>query len=110
MAIRCLRRHLVAKKGDQASALSKMQATMKWREDMRVNELRRCFDSPDDDDDQERRAAFWAMVEAEHAVQKSYVSGFDKEHHAVVTKYHRTVDMNTFLQKTPFTCSANEEY
>lgn len=89
MAMRFARRHLVAENGDAELALSKMKSTLEWRKENRIDELRRCF-HPQPDDDQERMAYLRRLVETEHARQKGYVSGFDRDGRAVMTRWHRT--------------------
>lgn len=90
MAMRFARRHLVAEQGDTNLALTKMKSTLQWRKENHINDLRRCYGPFRDDDDEELMADFRRKVEAEHSLQKSYISGFDKDDSALMIKYART--------------------
>jgi len=89
MAMRFARRHLVAGNGDVEKALCKMKGTLKWREALKINDLRRCYDPITDDSEKGMMEKFRHQVEIEYKMQESYVSGFDKNNRAILMKKHR---------------------
>lgn len=72
MAVDMARRYLVAEKGDETLALNKMIATIKYREEMNVDALRRCCY---DDGDEKMKA----IMERELATPYTFIRGYDKQ-------------------------------
>ena len=59
-------------------------------QEMKINDLRRCYDKDIEDSERTMMAEFRKQVESEYVMQESYVSGFDRQNNAILMKMHRT--------------------
>lgn len=107
MAMRMARRHLVAEKGNEKKALEKMKNTLRFREDMKIDDIRRCFStclSNDDNssgDDSSSIRSIRSIIETDVlATEAMVVRGYDKGSRAMLLKFNRTkfiADERTFF-------------
>jgi hypothetical protein len=86
-ACKMARRHLIAEKGKEHKALQKLQATIQWRRETNMDDLRKCFDQrfigrADEDTKnlyQELREGLKDQMEA----GKCYARGYDQSGRAI---------------------------
>mmetsp|Transcript_5570 Transcript_5570/g.11595 ORF Transcript_5570/g.11595 Transcript_5570/m.11595 type:complete len:326 (-) Transcript_5570:103-1080(-) len=81
LALKMARRHLIARKGDEESALKSVRQTIKYRVEAGVDDIRRAFYEKDVSDlDRSRRfAAIRAGIESQLTTKVMYVRGYDRK-------------------------------
>lgn len=85
-------RHYRAEKGDLSEAVRKIKATLRWREEFDVEDIKRCFDAWDGTCDagtpspesQKKRNALAEVIAHENETGKAYCRGYDKEGRAIL--------------------------
>lgn len=88
-ALATARRHLVAEKGDEQGALKKMKATIKYRVEMNVDAIRRCFHDADAGGDADLADLYKetrrGLEDQLLLTKKQYVRGYSKDNRALMT-------------------------
>mmetsp|Transcript_17950 Transcript_17950/g.24709 ORF Transcript_17950/g.24709 Transcript_17950/m.24709 type:complete len:283 (-) Transcript_17950:214-1062(-) len=80
------RRHLIAEKGYKQKAFRKMKATIRHRKEMKIDALRRCFET---DTSNSFYSELRTSLEEELSTGKMIIRGYDKENRALFNYFPR---------------------
>lgn len=91
-AAKMARRHLVADKGDEEIAVKKMKSTIAYREKMKVDVIRSCFEKKEFEDEEEAKLYddYRTAIDRELSEGKLFTRGHDMEKRALyITMTHK---------------------
>lgn len=90
-ALRMARRHLIAEKMNLSMALNKMKLTIKYRNKINVDVIRRCFTKREykDDEEKEIRCMVEEGLERELSDGKHFIRGHDNEERSLFCLFPR---------------------
>ncbi|KAL7540408.1 hypothetical protein ACHAXR_012048 [Thalassiosira sp. AJA248-18] len=81
-------RHYRAEKGNTEAAIRKIKSTLKWREDFRVKDIKRCFDKNHDGvvspEKQKELDHLAKVIAQENETGKIYCRGYDREGRSIL--------------------------
>lgn len=92
MAMRMARRHLVAENKNEAKALDKMKNTLRFREEMRIDDIRTCFKGVKEEMGSDQSLSdFRNVIELDVLkTEAMLVRGYDNEGRSILLKFNRS--------------------